>query len=238
MVVTASTERAISAPSTPVRAFLAARRAPTALSATVIVGALTAWIGRYAASLPSAVESGAVGVPLWRMLAMGAAVAPVMSLHSRLADLELMATRCLRRQQRIYLAGMSLGCMTGYLCLSAITLSPPVLAVIARSWLAWYGLALIAGVCVGWRLAWTLPVAIAGILFYWGYHGSGQYAWWEFSARPYDDVPSFLLSVALFAAGLTAYWATPWRRRRCASWVRRARAPRLRRDRWRGSPRG
>ncbi|GGM32395.1 hypothetical protein GCM10012279_59180 [Micromonospora yangpuensis] len=96
-------------------------------------------------------------------------------------------------------------------------LRPAVLAVIARSWLAWLGLALLAGAILGWRLAWTLPAATAVVLWYWGYSGNQEYRWWEFSARPHDDLPSFLLSVALLAVGLTAYAATPWRLRRWKS---------------------
>ena len=120
MAVTASAETAVSSTSAPGRAFLAARRATSVLSATVITGALTAWLGLYQASLPAAFQTGRSTIPIWRLLALGAAVVPVVALHSRLADLELVATRRFRHYQRIYLGGMSLGCAAIHLGISAI----------------------------------------------------------------------------------------------------------------------
>lgn len=183
-----------------------------------MLGALTVWRGASAAPVPTAVEMGQATIPLWRLLAMGAAVLPVLALHSRLADLEAVATRRLRQSQLLYLGGMSLACLVIYLGVSAIALHPLVLVIMARSWLAWFGLALVAGVILGWRLAWTLPALAATVLIYWGYQRGGDYQWWEFSARPHDDFASLLISVALCAFGLTAYWSTPWRRRRLAIW--------------------
>jgi hypothetical protein len=151
---------------------------------------------------------------MWRMIAMGAAVLPVLSLTSPLADLEVAATHRLRSMQRCYLAGLSMGCAAMYLAICAIALPPAVLAITGRSWIAWFGLALIAGAILGWRLAWTLPSAVAAILWYWGYGGDQQYRWFEFSARPHDDLSSLLLSAGLLVAGIVAYAATPWRRHR------------------------
>ena len=162
-------------------------------------------------------EQGPGRIPLWRLVAMGAATLPVLALHSQLADLEQGVTQRLRQMQRRHLAGMGLGCAVIYLGFATLTLHPLVLLVIGRAWLAWYGLALLAGVVAGWRLAWTLPATVAVILWYWGYQGDGHYYWWEFSVRPYDDIPSLLLSVSLLGIGLTAYSVTPWRRRR---WLR------------------
>lgn len=151
---------------------------------------------------------------------MGAAVLPVLAIQSHLTGLEEGATRALRRMRRIHLAAMAAGCAAIYLSIAALTLHPLILLVIARSWLAWYGLALLAGVLIGWRHAWTLPATVAIVLWYWGYQG-GEYRWWEFSVRPHDDLPSLLLSVALFAAGLIALSATPWRRHRLRAALRR-----------------
>jgi hypothetical protein len=197
----------------PIRSFLAARQARPVFAAMILLGTLTAWLGTREASLPSLVAQGRAVIPLWRMLAMGAAVMPVISLQSRLADLEVVTTRSLRRLERLYMIGAGTGCAVIYLGISATTLHPLLLLVIARSWLAWFGLAVIAGVALGWRLAWTLPIALAAALWFWGMQNGGGYRWWEFSARPYDDVPSLVLSIGIFAAGLITYWATPWRRR-------------------------
>lgn len=194
--------------------FLTARPARSVLVAAALLGALTAWLGTRQASVPVAQTEGTAIIPLWRMLAMGAAVLPVLALHSRMADLEVVPTRRLRAWQRCYLAGMNLGCAALYLGISATALHPLVLVIIGRSWLGWCGLALIAGALLGWRLAWTLPATVSVVLIYWGYQGEGKYHWWEFSARPHDDLPSLLLSAALLAAGLVAYSATPWRRQR------------------------
>ncbi len=197
----------------PVRLFLAARPARSTLAAAVIIGVLTAWLGTSLAPVPTAVDAGQATVPVWRLLALGAAVLPVLALHSQLADLEVVATRRLRRLQRGYLAGMGSTCALIYLGLSATTLPVTALAVAARAWIAWFGLALLSGAVLGWRLAWVLPAIAAVIVIYWGYMGDG-YAWWEFSARPHDDLLSLILSVGLLAVGVAAYSATPWRRRR------------------------
>lgn len=204
------------------RTFLTVRRVPSALLAIVLAGALTAWLGMYETGLPMAARSNTT-VPLWRLLAMGAAVVPVVSLHSGLADVEVVATGRLRWAQRWYLVVAGVGGGVLYLAVSALTVPPSLLLIIARSWPAWLGLALVSGMVVGWRLAWTLPVATGSVLWYWGDQGNAHYRWWEFSARPSDDLPSLLLSAALLAVGLVAYSVTPWRRRRLAFWRSRKR---------------
>jgi hypothetical protein len=202
----------VSVESMPLRTFLRVRRARSVLSVTIVCGALTAWLGTYHATLPSLADHGRAIIPLWRLLAMGAAITPVMSLHSQLADLEVVSTRHLRSFEHRYLAGANLGSAAIYFGMSALTLPPSVLMIMARSWLAWCGLALLAGALIGWRLAWTLPVIIAIVLWYWGFQGSDQYRWWEFSARPFSDMLSVLLSAAVLTLGVAGYWLTPWRR--------------------------
>lgn len=209
----AANQNAASRIPAPVRTFLSVRRAQAAVSGVIVLAGLTAWLGSYETTLPAMVSQGRAVIPLWRMLAMGAAVAPIVSMYSQLTSLEAVATNRLRRYQRGYLAGMGFGGASIYLGIAATTLPPAVLAIIARSWLAWSGLALISGVLLGWRLAWTLPVGVSVILWFWGSVGPDLYAWWEFSARPHDDLPSLLLSVGLLLSGIGAYWATPWRRR-------------------------
>ncbi|WP_239676460.1 hypothetical protein [Natronosporangium hydrolyticum] len=191
----------------------------------IVLGGLTAWLGLIEAPLPAAIEQGRATIPIWRLLALAAAVLPVLALASPLADLEEVATSRLRAAQRTYLAVLSLAGAAIYLGLSALAVPVSVVGMMARSWLGWLGLALLAGAVLGWRLAWTLPVTVAVVLWYWGLHGE-QYRWWEFSARPIADLPSLVVSVALLSVGLVAYAATPWRRSR---W-RTLRAARSRRN--------
>jgi hypothetical protein len=132
-------------------------------------------------------------------------------MRSHLADLEQPLTRRLRRFQRGYLIVTAVGSALLYLGIAAVTLPLPLLITGARSWAAWYGLALLAGVVLEWRLAWTLPALTAVILWYWGY-ADGHFAWWEFSARAPGDLRTLALSAALLGVGLAAYWLTPWRR--------------------------
>lgn len=218
MDVTASRVVEVSTGTVPVRLFLSVRPARSVLAGMVLLGALVTWFGMVEAPLPRTVEHDTAFVPLWRLLAMGAAVLPVIGLASPLAGLELAATRRLRSMQRFYLAGLGIGSAVIFLGISALTTQPAVVAIMARGWMGWFGLALLAGAVLGWRLAWTLPSVVAVVLWYWGFGGNDQYRWWEFSARPYDDVPSLVLSAALLAVGLAAYAATPWRRRRLTFW--------------------
>ncbi|MFV2011272.1 MULTISPECIES: hypothetical protein [unclassified Micromonospora] len=213
MVATARRENEATATAVPAHIFLAVRRTRSILLAVAVCGVLTAWLGTVEVAVPSVVDHGQGRIPLWRLLAIGAAVLPVLAMQSHLADLEQGVTRSLSRMQRTYLAGMTVSCASIFLALAALTIDPEILLVMLRSWLAWFGLALLAGVFLGWRLAWTLPALVAVVFFYWGYHSGGDYWWWEFSIRPYADVPALLLSLGLFAVGLAAYRMTPWRRR-------------------------
>jgi hypothetical protein len=197
----------------PFPLFLMVRPVRTVLAVAAALGVLVAALGAVETAIPTAVDEGRATIPLWRLLTMGAAVVPVLGLTSPLAGLELAATRRLRSMQRGYLAILSVAAMTLYLGACALVMPLHAVLVNARASIAWFGLALIAGVVIGWRLAWTLPAATAVVLWYWGYQGNDRHFWWEFSAAPYDDVPALLLSMVLLAAGLIAYAATPWRLR-------------------------
>ncbi|WBB97000.1 hypothetical protein O7543_19680 [Solwaraspora sp. WMMA2080] len=159
-------------------------------------------------------ENGQVSVPLWRMLAMAASVFPVLALQSNLGALESVATAHLKRLTWLYAVAMAITCWLLYLVPAGITLPIEALAITLRALIAWYGISLLSGVILGWRLAWAMPVTTIVFLWYWGYSSQGYYLWWEFTARPPNDVPSLILSGALLLIGIVAYSATPWRRYR------------------------
>jgi hypothetical protein len=207
MVITAAEAE----PHGPVRTFLDLRRARSVFIAAILLGTLTATIGTYETVLPATAGGGRTVLPIWRMLAMVAAATPMVAAQSPLATLEVVMTDRLRRLIRCHLLTTSAGTGLIFLVACSLTLSVPVLAVIARSWLAWTGLALTAGAILGWRLAWTLPAVVAVLLWFWG-ASDGAYPWWEFSARPYHDPASLALSAALLVLGAAACSVTPWHR--------------------------
>lgn len=202
--------------------FISARRGWTIFTVALVLGLLTAAIGLREAAVPTAYEQSEGVLPIWRLLAMGVGLLPALGLHSNLGHLEEMATNDHKRVERQYAVGLTLACAGGYLLLASLVLQPSLLAVITRSLAGWLGLGLISGRLLGWRLAWALPVAAACILTYWGGASApDRHAWWDFSARSYDDLPSLLLTVCLLGGGLLAYWVSPWRRTHLSTWRRR-----------------
>ncbi|MER5645888.1 hypothetical protein [Streptosporangium sp. NPDC002524] len=196
----------------PSRTFALARRAWVAFALAVLLGVLTAWAGRYEAPVPTASGDGDATLPMWRLLTMGVGTLPALGLHSALRGLEEVGTDVHRRAERRYLLCLSLACAGAYLAVAASALDLPVAGIILRSLPGWLGLALVSGRFLGWRLAWVLPAGALCVLVYWGSTGDGgHHEWWEFSARPHDDVPSLLLSLCLLLGGVTAASATSWR---------------------------
>jgi hypothetical protein len=198
----------------PPTAFRQARRAAPAFAVAVACGVLVAFIGLEEAPVPAA--GGGRPVPAWRILAIAPGVVPVLSLHSGLRDLEATKTRAVAAAQRRYLSGMVAACFAGFLIPAAVALDASTLAALLRSLLGWLGLSLVAGRVLGWSMAWPLPLLAAAVLIYWGADpdAASGHAWWDFTARPYSDVPAGSLAAVLLCAGTFAYWATPWRLRR------------------------
>jgi len=179
----------------------------------LLLGGFTAWLGLRQAPVPTAAQDADAALPVWRLLTMGAGMLPALGLHSRLRDLEEMSTRPHRQAEQRYLIGLSVACAAAFLAFASMTLNPAQITVVARSLLGWLGLSLISGRLFGWQLAWALPLAVSGVLTYWGGGAGNGYTWWQFTARPHNDVPSLLLSACLLAAGALAYSASAWRRK-------------------------
>jgi hypothetical protein len=206
----------------PLTVFAEVRRIRVTCALAVLAGVLTIWLGAAEASIPAASTDGGVALPLWRALTMIAGTLPALGMHSSLRNLETVATDCHRRMENRYLFALFLGVAALQVSAAAMALDTSVVWTIARSLPAWFGVALIAGVCFGWPLSWILPVGAFGLLTYWGVAGDG-YVWWEFSARPADDFPSTVVSVCLFGAGLLCYLTTGlarWSRKPVTRWVR------------------
>jgi hypothetical protein len=191
--------------------FVSVRRGWAALGLIAILGVLTSFFGLRMASVPSAVEHHGATVPMWRILAMGVGVTPVLSLHSGLRQLEETASRHHRRTESLYAAILSLVGIGGYLLCCSMTLPLSVTLVAARASTAWLGLAILSGRIFGWRFAWIVPAVVSCVLTYWGGGGThGPYAWLAHRPAP-EDGPSLLLSVLLLAIGMVVYTVTPWR---------------------------
>src|SRR6185503_16474114 len=81
---------------------------------------------------------------------------------------------------------------------------------LVRSVLAWFGLALVSGCLLGWRLSWLVPAMAGSALTYWT--SDDLAPWWDV-AGPSTSLASAVVSVACLALGLGAYRLTAWRRR-------------------------
>lgn len=191
--------------------FAKARHWWITLAVVIGLAGLTAWLGTFQATLPSASSQSGSVVPVWRLLAMGVGTLPVLSLHSPLDTLEMTGGERLRSTQTTYLIISAIASSAIYLTIISSAIGSSTTMVIGRSLPGWIGLALLSGRVLGWRLAWVAPAAAACVLIYWGGRGPDIYVWWEFSARPYVDLAALNVSLALLLVGAVAYWITPWR---------------------------
>ena len=177
----------------------------------VASAALVVLIGSSEVALPAS-SSGQPSTPFWRLLTVAAGSLPAMMMTSRLDDLEATAGGCFHRLRALLMTAVfALSC----LCLVGATLlvgSADLVAPVLRAMLAWWGLALITGRLLGWRLSWAGPWLAVCAIIYWGFDPrAGTYRWWELTARPADDPAAWLTSVLLLALGVLATYLTPWR---------------------------
>jgi hypothetical protein len=158
---------------------------------------------------------GANPVEFWRLLTIGSALLPVLTLTSPMAALEAAAGPAFHRLRAATLAVAFVFSCACVLVAAVVGVDASVTPVMARSLIAWFGLALIGGRILGWHHCWVVPWGTLCVLVFWGYNGDARgYVWWEFTAQPATHIPSLLLAGGLFVAGVTAYALSPWRLRR------------------------
>lgn len=192
--------------------YLRIRRVAALVVAALCLGALAAVLGEWVAPVPTADGTAEAQPRLWLFLALGAGTLPVFGLHSPMEALEHLPSSRFHRMQWRTMWCVAAGCWGAFLLAAATALPSETVALMARALPAWAGLALLAGRLGSWRTAWIGPLAVLVPLIYWGTPGSGgEFPWWEFTARPVDDLPALLLSLAVGAVGVVALAATPWR---------------------------
>lgn len=157
------------------------------------------------ASLPSAL--GSPIVPYQGVLPVVLACLVVTGLSSSCQELEESAGGALRRAENIQLAGSTL--MTA--AALAATAETGSAAVLARSFLIWTGLALLAGRILEPTLAWVLPIGTLFPLIYFGWDAMNRPRWWNWLDQPVTHLSSWALAVGALALGMAARYATPWR---------------------------
>lgn len=192
--------------------YLMTRKSRWLLAMMIVIGVVVGGWGALGASVPAATSSGVAEVPLWRLLAVGSASLPVLTLASPLQALETTATSSYYLLRRLVLciafAISSICILVG----AVVGIGPGAAPVLARALLVWFGLALVSGRVLSWTYSWVLPCVIMCVLHYWGHDPSGHgYRWWEFTVHPAGHLPSMILAFACLVAGLAAYALSPWR---------------------------
>lgn len=212
----------------PVAAYLQIRKSRWLLAIMVSIGVIVwAW-GAFETSVPAANVAGGAKIQFWRLLAVGSACLPVLTLESSMEALEAAGGSHYQRLRSAVLGGAFLVSSACILVAAAVGIGLAVTPLIARALVAWFGLALISGRLLGWNYSWILPWAALCALLYWGHSsGAGDYRWWEFSAQPAAHLPSLMLALTLFAIGLVAYWMSPWRVYSVGRALRRSGRPRV-----------
>jgi ABC-type amino acid transport substrate-binding protein len=147
-------------------AYLATRRWRWLLAAMIVVGVVVGGWGSFEACTPAATDSGGSQVPIWRLLAVGSALLPVLTLASPLQALEAAASLPYHRVRCFVLAGALATSSACILTGAVVGLDVAVASLIARALLAWFGLALVSGRVLGWSHSWVLPSAVMCVLLY------------------------------------------------------------------------
>ncbi|MFE5598685.1 hypothetical protein ACFQ8O_05780 [Streptomyces coelicoflavus] len=149
---------------------------------------------------------------MWRFFVLGPAVVSVTALYSSIESLEQVATSRFHSQQKIFLVLVTLSSCACFITWVSLSFPSAMTAIMIRDFFGWFGIALAAGRMFGWRVCWILPVLVLVPMLYWGTaDADGKLPWWEFTARPIEDLGAAVENAALFLSGILVYSLTPWR---------------------------
>ncbi|MEU5941041.1 hypothetical protein ABZ807_18020 [Micromonospora sp. NPDC047548] len=209
----------------PLRLYAQSRRIWTGAALTAVLCALLPFIGAFLVPVPSEGADGGVAlVPAWRILAVAVAFGPVLSCHSPFGEMEAATGRNWRRTQAGVLTVNATVCALLFTATCWVLFGGSLAVLVLRGILGWLGISLLAGRLLSWKLAWVGPLAVLPLMIFWGFEQSG-FRWWEFTARPIDDLRAWMLTTGLAAAGVAAYAASSWRWRALVSLLRGVRRP-------------
>jgi hypothetical protein len=169
-------------------------------------------VGRTLLQMPtSGTDDGTVVVPAWRLVAVAIAFAPALCCQSPFGEIEDACGHDWRQLRTRVLATYSIGSAILLTAICWVAFSDEIAVAVLRGFIGWWGISVLSGRLLGWRLSWAGPLATLPVLIFWGSGQSGP-RWWEFTARPAIDGPAWALATALLAVGVLAYTANTWRR--------------------------
>ncbi|WP_157570860.1 hypothetical protein [Microtetraspora malaysiensis] len=196
------------------RAFAQARGlSPLVASLVVLSVAAGAW-GRLSVSFPQAWNHLPTPVPVAVLMPIPFACVAVMSLHSRMADFELVAARPMARIDLCQLSAFLLAGAAGLAGGLLVGGSSETVSAALRNLAWWGGIACLSGWWIGRRLAWVLPLAMAVPMYVFAVADDEVMAW----AIPKLDanVPhSWMVSILVLVIGASLLIrSSRWQRRR------------------------
>lgn len=184
--------------------YVRGRGVPLALLVVAAVSLLAARTAVYLVGLPQ--FDGMARLPVAVAAALGTAVTLAATLHSPTPELEATCPSPWRAWQGMHAAVVLLAGTA--LLAPALPATTYGAGVLLRGFLGLLGLALLAALVVGPRLAWTLPCAYAATVYLAA--GAGDAALrsvWAFQQQPAGNTAAWFTALILAAAGLLAWTA-------------------------------
>ncbi len=201
----------LNSPAAQVRLFARTRRLGLVVTLIITVAAIAATIGSVQIGAPSASSGGTV-ISFARLLTIVAGTLPVLLLTTQLSEIETAASGGPQRLEGLILAATILTA-TAFMAIAALaSTGAGTVPATVRATAAWFGIALITGRLLGWRLCWVGPCLALSALIFWGFDSTaGHFRWWEFTAYGPTPVSTQALSIGLTVGGVLCYLLTPWR---------------------------